>query len=324
MILLPVGLFLSLSVTTYTLIKPNLGALRPPLREQCQAGLSPNFLPVTNTNFDKFLCVLISLFHIGLEPESSPFMAYFFATCLPAIMLFVSVESSRKGRRFIVSYAGLISGMFGQVLTVGVVLPIYWIYFILSARRVKGKVTEAHAEASLFGVLIGWVVPSLALFTMPDPSVTAIFQIAPLISFVCQFAHIVVRSPSTVSHSGFRTVQGAYIVIFIIASSMHLNTLMRFSSIEDFKSLFVPTLYASSIQSAAMNVFQVDFYATVLGCLLASLWFARSQAEVAKLAIWAVVGSLLFSPGAAFVAAALWRESYLEEALIAKEVIKKE
>ncbi len=321
---LALALFPSLSSLAYTLINPNLLAIRPVLREQCQSS-SPgaNYLPVTgNDGFDRFLCVLVSLFDIGLQPERTLFLKYFLATCIPAATLFASVESSRKGRRFVVSYAALVSGMLGQVLTFAVVLPIYWLYFALVARHNTGKVAQGHAEATVFGVFIGWITPSLALFTMTDPGVIAIFQIAPIIAFVAQLGHLLVRPSTTHSASGFRTIQAAYIASFLVASSMHINTLVKFASTDELWAFFIPTLFAKDVSAAVMNVFQVDFLVVSLTWAFGSLWFARDVRDVIVLALWFVVGSVLVGPGAAFAGAALWRESRLESARLQQEKSK--
>ncbi|KAF9052341.1 hypothetical protein BDZ89DRAFT_425242 [Hymenopellis radicata] len=317
-------LFPSLSSLAYTLLNPNLLAIRPVLREQCQSSSpSVNYLPVTgNDGFDRFLCVLVSLFDIGLQPERTLFLKYFFATWIPAATLFMSVESSRKGRRFVVSYSALVSGMLGQLLTFAVVLPLYWLYFVLVGRHNTGKVAQGHAEATLFGVFIGWITPSLALFTMPDPGVTAIFQIAPILAFVAQIGHLLARPSTTHSASGFRTVQAAYIASFVVASSIHLNTLAKFVSTDEFWAFFIPTLFAKDVNAAVMNVFQVDFLVMSLTWAFGSLWFARDVRDVVMLALWSVVGSLLVGPGAAFAGAVLWRESRLEAARLQQEKSK--
>lgn len=314
--ILPLLLFPTISALAGILILPNVAEVEPFFRTQCPPG-SKHYIPLTrNPAVDETLCVLISVFHTGLETKEvmSPFVSYFLATVVPPVMLFISIESSRKGRRFVVSYTSLISGVFAQVVSFAVSMPIFWLYFILSARFVKGRVTQIHAEASVLGMLIGWVIPSIFLVTHVDPVITVAWNFAPITSFISQLLPMLLRAPAT--KSGFRTVQVAYVVCFLVAASVHIKMAMdEFSTLSSMQTFFVPTLREKEIPRAMLNVFQWDFALGVGACMLGSLWFARNAAEVATIALWYPVASVFVGPGAAFTAVALCRESFLEDAL---------
>ncbi|KAK0457769.1 uncharacterized protein EV420DRAFT_1764708 [Desarmillaria tabescens] len=318
-IILPLLLFPALTVLEVTNILPSIQFLGPEIRSSCKPG-SPHFIPHTNNDlFDTRLCGLVSVFHVAMKPELTPFLVYFIGTLAPVAVLFQSFESARKRRRFTTSHSALLFGTLGQLVTFAAVMPFYWICEILSGRtkRRTGKVTQAHAEAAVFGLFIGWVIPSVAMVAMADPGITGLWQFAPIIGFIAGSIHLLFRPPTVHSQSGFRTVQAAYIGAFLVASSIHLSTVFKFRSLDDALAFFFPAMYAVAPTEVVLrhtaNIFQWDFAVGSGSCLLGSLWFAQSVSQLLGLVAWIVVGSVVFGPGAAFAAIALWRESRLSE-----------
>ncbi|SJL03465.1 uncharacterized protein ARMOST_06821 [Armillaria ostoyae] len=319
-IILPLLLFPALTVLEVTNILPSMKFLGPEIRPTCKPG-SPHFIPHTSYDFfDSRLCGLVSVFHVALKPELTPFLVYFIGTLAPVAVLFQSFESARKGRRFATSYSAVLFGILGQLVTFAAVTPFYWVYQILSGnleRQKGGRVTQAQAEAAVFGLFIGWIIPSVAMVAMQDPGITGLWQFAPIIGFIAGSIHLLFRPPTVHSQSGFRTVQAAYIGAFLVASSIHLSALVKFTSLDDALAFFLPASYAIAPTEAVLwhtaNLFQWDFAVGVGCCLLGSLWFARSVSQVLGLAAWIVVGSVAVGPGAAFTAIALWREARLSE-----------
>ncbi|PBK73155.1 hypothetical protein ARMSODRAFT_972660 [Armillaria solidipes] len=302
-VIVPLLLFPALTVLEVTNILPSIKFLGPEIRPACNPG-SPNFIRHTNNDlFDSGLCGLVSVFNVAMKPELMPFLVYFIGTLAPVAVLFQSFESARKGRRFTTT-----------------VMPFYWVYQILSGnleRQKGGRMTQAQAEAAVFGLFIGWTIPSIATVAMQDPGITGLWQFAPVIDFIAGSIHLLFR-PSTVhSQSGFRTVQATYIGAFLVASSLHLSALSKFTSLDDALACFLPASYAIAPTEGVLwhtaNLFQWDFAVGVGCCLLGSLWFARSVSQVLGLAVWIVVGSVAVGPGAAFTAIALWREARLSE-----------
>lgn len=319
-IILPLFLFPALTALEVTNILPSLQFLGPAIRPYCKSG-SPYFIPHTNIAFfDTRLCGIVSVFHVVMKPELMPFLVYFLATMAPVAVLYQSFESARKGRRFTTSHSALLFGTLGQLVTFAAVMPFYWICEILSGRAERqkgGKVTQAHAEAAVFGLFVGWIIPTVVMVAMQDPGITGLWQFAPIIGFISGSVHLLFRPPTVHSQSGFRTVQAAYIGAFLVASSLHLSTVSKFKSLDDILAFFLPASYAIAPTEALLwhtaNLFQWDFAVGAGSCLLGALWFARSVSQLIGLAAWIMVGSVAVGPGAAFAAIALWRESRLSE-----------
>ncbi|KAK0490487.1 hypothetical protein IW261DRAFT_1601325 [Armillaria novae-zelandiae] len=319
-VIVPLLFFPALTVLEVTNILPSIKILGPEILPSCTPG-SPNLIHYTNNDFfNNGLCGMVSVFNVAMTPELMPFLVYFIGTLAPVAVLFQSFESARKGRRFTTSHSAVLFGILGQLATFAAVMPFYWLYQILSGnleRQKGGRMTQAQAEAALFGVFIGWIIPSVAMVTMQDPRITGLWQFAPIIDFIAGSIYLLFHLPTMDSHSGFRTVQAAYIGAFLVATPLHLSALSKFTSLDDALAFFLPASYAIAPIEGVLwhtaNLFQCDF-ALGVGCsLFGSLWFSRSISQVLGLAVWIVVGSVAVGPGAAFTTIVLWREGRLSK-----------
>ncbi|KAK0191466.1 hypothetical protein F5146DRAFT_1001277 [Armillaria mellea] len=312
-VIIPLLLFPALTVLEVTNILPSIKFLGPEIRPACKPG-SPNFIRHTNSDlFDNLLCSVVSVFNVAMKHELMPFLVYFIGTLALVAVLFQSFESARKGRRFTTSHSAVLFGVLGQLVTFAAVMPFYW----QSGEAEWRENDTAAAEAAVFGLFIGWIIPSVVMVTMQDPVVTGLWQFAPIIDFIAGSIHLLFRPPTVHSQSGFRTVQAAYICAFLVAPSLHLSALSKFTSLDDALAFFLPASYAKvpidGVLWYTANLFQWDFAVGVGSCLLGSLWFARNMSQVLGLAVWIVIGSVAVGPGAAFTAIALWREARLYE-----------
>ncbi|KAJ6620264.1 hypothetical protein B0H10DRAFT_1792052 [Mycena sp. CBHHK59/15] len=325
---LPLIIFPTLSALAFHFTLGHLLAsgLGSTLKAQCPPSLanaSPEHTPyrLAYTGvpvLDKRLCGLVSVFHLALTPEALPFLNYFLGTSVPLLAL-SALESVRKG-----SHASLalpvVFGLLSQVMTVGVVLPIYWLIFILTGaarRRVGGdrtRVPKARAEAAVVGLIVGAAIPSVWLVVAKDPYVTAIWQFFPLWQFLSQSANQLVRGRTTHSASGYSWIRALYAGAFLAAAGIHISSAWNTPDLASAKALFLPSL--TPLTSAAPNLQVRNFlqWDAVFGfgsTLVASLWFARNSRQLAYIVLWNVLGSVVVGPGAAIAAVALWRESCL-------------
>ncbi len=156
------------------------------LKLQCPTNSSANLesmpyrLQYTGLfSVDAALCPLVAFFHLAFTPAVRPLLTYFLSTSLPLLAL-PALESVRSGRPAVLALSVLV-GLAGQLFTVGAVLPIFWLVFILSgAARVTPSATaptaisSAHAQAVCFGILVGAAVPSACLLALHAPHVTAL------------------------------------------------------------------------------------------------------------------------------------------------------
>ncbi|KAK0231329.1 hypothetical protein IW262DRAFT_1427202 [Armillaria fumosa] len=319
-VIVPLLLFPALAALEVTNILPSIKFLGPEIQSACKPG-SPNFILHTNNDLiDSGLCGIVSVFNVAMKPELMPFLVYFIGTLAPAAVLFQSFESARKGRRFTTSHSAVLFGILGQLVTFAAVMPLYWLYQILSGNLKKqksGRMTQAQAEAAVFGVFIGWVIPSVAMVTIQDPRITGLWQFAPIIDFIAGSIYLLFHPPTVRSQSGFHTMQTAYVGAFLMATSLHLFALSKFTSLDDALAFFFPASYAIAPTEGVLwytaNLFQWDFAVGIGCCLFGSLWCARSVSQVIWLVVWIMIGSVSVGPGAAFTAIALWREARLSD-----------
>ncbi|KAJ7677227.1 hypothetical protein B0H17DRAFT_1015931 [Mycena rosella] len=320
--ILPLALFPALSVLAFRTIFGHFLAsgLALTLKQQCPPiPTSENAYQLVYTGVpvvDKRLCGLVTLFHLALSSETSPFLNYFFGTALPLLAI-PALESFRRGRHFLLALP-VVFGLIMQLMTVGAILPIYWLIFITtgSARRraakEKSEISQTHAEGVIVGLAVGAGIPSVCLSLLQDPYVTAVWQFFPLLQFLAQTGHLLVRRPN--ANSGYSSIRALYIGIFLLSAATHIGSLLATNNIGDIKALLIPSL--APLTDAQPN-FQVrdflqwDAVFAFGSTLLASLWFAKNAIEVIYIVLWNSIASVAVGPGAAIAAVALWRESQL-------------
>ncbi|KAJ6606390.1 hypothetical protein DFH09DRAFT_7479 [Mycena vulgaris] len=315
----PLALFPALSVLAFrTIFGHSLASgLASTLKQQCLLLAHPyRLVYVGIPAVDKLLCELVTFFHLALSPETSPFLNYFLGTALPLLAI-PALESFRRGRHFLLALP-VVFGQVVQLLTVGAILPIYWLIFIITGsaqrRAVRGKteISQVHAEGVILGLAVGAGVPSICISLLRDPYVTAVWQFFPLLQFFTQTGHLLLRRPN--SNLGYSSVRVLYIGIFLMSAATHIRSLVAAKDIEGIRALLLPSL--APLVSAAPNFQARDFlqWDAVFAfgsTLLATLWFAQSVSQVLYIFLWNAVASVLVGPGAAIAAVALWRESHL-------------
>ncbi|KAJ7349127.1 hypothetical protein DFH08DRAFT_959311 [Mycena albidolilacea] len=296
--------------------------LAPELESQCPDTFEslPYRLQYTGSNaIDVTLCTLVSFFHLAFTPPVRPLLTYFLATFFPLFAI-PAFEAVRTGRPIVLALP-VVLGLAGQLWTIGAMIPLYWLAFILSGAAsakpspsASSSVSSAHAQAVSFSLLAGAVAPSVSLLMLEDPYVTALWQLFPVWQLAAQAGHLLVRPAKPgpgVPANGFGWVQAFYVVTFVVGSSIHVGTLFAAPSLRD---VFLPSV-APRIGEApelnVLNLLQWDAVFAFGSTLLATVWFARTTSQALTIVLWNIVGSVVVGPGAAIAAVALWRESYL-------------
>ncbi|KAJ3778581.1 hypothetical protein FB446DRAFT_440594 [Lentinula raphanica] len=296
------------------------------LSAQCKPELdeAPYLLSYTGIkSIDDTLCGIVVMFHASFGPDVAPFLTYFLVSAIP-ITGFAYFESSRPHRPLLMAYPVLFFQIM-QLISFGVTFSIYWALFILSgASRLSPswntRVTQAHAQAALFGIFIGLVVLTGCMMTLQDPYITAIWQVFPIVASVATLAHLLVRPSSGYRDgSGFGIIRGFYIAAFILTSSMHISFIAS-KDTQELKAFMLPSLHvlppSTSLELQSLNLLQWDAVFGLLSALVGTLWFGKNAKEVFALIAWNLFASPLVGPGAAFAASALWRESWLHSNLV--------
>ncbi|KAJ7733281.1 hypothetical protein B0H14DRAFT_3517424, partial [Mycena olivaceomarginata] len=252
----PLVAFPVLSALALNLTLGNVVAsgLAPELESQCSGTLeSPYRLQYTGSNaIDVTLCTLVSFFHLAFTPPVRPLLTYFLATSFPLFAI-PAFEAVRTGRPTVLALP-VVLGLAGQLWTIGAMIPLYWLAFILSGAAsakpspsASSSVSSAHAQAVSFGLLAGAVAPSVSLLMLEDP------YAGHLLAF--------------------------YIITFIVGSSIHVGTLFATPSLRD---VFLPSV-APRIGEApelnVLNLLQWDAVFAFGSTLLATVWFARTTSQ---------------------------------------------
>ncbi|KAF9456121.1 hypothetical protein BDZ94DRAFT_1230104 [Collybia nuda] len=277
------------------------------------------------------LCPLVTFFHAAIAtPDALSFLTYFVGVAAP-LAIIPAVEGWREGRSLFIAFPVLF-GILCQTLTVGVTMPIYWMLFIITGGASSTRATEAtknpvvsqgHAEAIIFGVVVGAVIPSVAMLVLEDPHVTAIWQPYPVYVTIAQYAHLAIRPASKHSKSGYPTIRALYIGAFIICSSVHFSSIWPIVGDRNkLMTVFLPSLTSpdpsTDVGHKVLHFLKWDMFFGFASFTLATLWFAGGAAHLLLLSIWIMFGTPLIGPGAVVMGAFLWRESCLQIQVVEK------
>ena len=253
--------------------------------------------------------------------DSFVFATYFIVIGAPLVVV-PTVEGWRAGRSRFIAYP-VIFGILFQIMTVGLTMPLYWLIFILTGgtrsrylNPANAIISQAAAEAVVFGIIVGAVIPSVGMLGLNDPYVTAIWQPFPIYISLAQYMHLLFRPSSRYPQSGYQTICGLYIATFILCSSVHIATIWPIieGDLRMFRRVFVPsiTIPPTTIEHGVHHMLKWDFAVAFVSSNLVTLWFAKSKRQLAFLVAWSAFAIPAFGPGATMIGAFLWRETSLQ------------
>lgn len=273
------------------------------------------------TELDLRICALVALFQALLDPAYRPLVAELF-TSLAAVTMIPFVEAAREKRSILLRMPAAIGILF-QLFSFAFIMPLYYVALILTgaaiSKPVEGhgmKITQGSAEALLFALIVGYIIPTACMVVFQDVTSTALWQGYPIIMALAQFSHLIIRPSSRYVKSGYATIQAMYGLIFVASAFLHIYyTWPLFFDIEQFQKVMVPHLALSerplSLPEGVAAVIQWDSVFGVGSTLLVTFWFARSTRDIVLLVLWHVVVSVAFGPGAAIAGVLMVREARL-------------
>jgi hypothetical protein len=280
-------------------------------------------------SIDGLLCILVAFFQSSFDPTTFPFAADFLASWSGPVAL-TFIEAARSGRSTVLAFPAVL-GLFYQTRGAGFTFPLFWLALILSGHtrldRGSARIDQARAEAALFAVLGGFVLPSVLMLILQDPVVTAAWQFFPAWMWALQATHLFIRPSSRHHTSGYWTVQATFIFTFITSAISHVAAIGATQDLGLLRDLYVPPIAppdpATTTLQLATHVFlQWDAIFTLGSSLFGTLWFAGNTKEAALIALWDVIATVVVGPGAAVSGVLLWREWTLNGA--PEDVSKKE
>ena len=250
----------------------------------------------------------------------SSFLTYFSANGGPFVILPI-VEAYRTGQNRLLAYP-LIWGLCSQLFTLGLTSTIYCFVFLLLGGVERGRksdirlITQADAEAIVFGVIAGAVIPTAAMVVLQDPYVIAVWQLYPIYVSIAHFLHLQIRPASQYSQSGHRTIQALFIGLFIISSSIHISIVWpMIKDYDTLRELFIPSVTmldpSTDLALQAFDLLKWDFAFSFVSVAVTSLWFASNLKQFMAIIAWYIVATPTIGFGAAVMGVAVWRDNVL-------------
>ncbi|KIJ60618.1 hypothetical protein HYDPIDRAFT_138813 [Hydnomerulius pinastri MD-312] len=301
------------------------GGLEAKLNAICDASSGIESLTLDYTGMpdvDKVVCGMVGFFHALMDPTYRPLLAELAAT-MAVLSIIPFVEAAREKRSFFLRTPAAVGVIF-QLLTLGVIMPLYSLLFIVTgaAGRKPGptsgaKINQANAEALLFALFVGYIIPTVCMIIFEDPIVTAIWQAFPLLMEVAQFVHRVIRPPSRYIESGYRTVQATFIFIFLASTAIHAFYVWPLlGDFETLREMFVPSVVAQNPATSSLSDGVAAFikWDVIIGggsTILSTAWMANGVLEFIAIILWHSVAIVLLGPGASIAGVLLWKEAKL-------------
>jgi len=269
------------------------------------------------------ICVEVMAFLAPVEgllgSLSFPYFAYFNIIFAP-LYLMILVEANRLRRPLILSLP-LITGILLLTLTAGPIIPLYCLAFVLtgaaSAQHTNKEIPEfaisrKNAEAIAFGVIVGYVIPSIGLVAYQDmPSFVIWFAFHFWMSMFQTIWRV--ARPDTRQVDG-KIVQGLYAATFVVASVTHIIAVgSRIHDLRVLGSFFLPPMSALEPTPTLsptwdLDLFQWDAVLSLAAVMIATMWFAKDAKERSRLLMWHAAATVTVGPGASVCGAFLWRE----------------
>lgn len=276
-----------------------------------------------NLEVDKVLCGMGVFYHTAMTPSYIPFFLEFTGV-IAAMSLIPFAEAARDHRSsFLGNGVPGTVGMLAQLLGPGLVMPLYYLLFVTTgaADRKPGsaggaKINQGNAEALLFG-LMGCIIPTASMVLFQDPTVTAIWQLFPIIMEIAQFCHRIIRPPSRLTESGYYTVQATYATVLVASTAIHIQYVWPLlSNIDALKQLFLPSFGSSDPGAAPLldgifYFFKWDFTLSVVSTYFLPLWFTDDLLSCVVVIVWCIATTIVLGPGAAIASILMWREEKL-------------
>ena len=243
------------------------------------------------------------------------------------LYLMTHVEAFRHRRPLVLS-APLITGILLLMMTAGPIMPLYCFAFVITGAASfqnsgstpsEFAINRKDAEAVAFGMIVGYVIPSIALTAFRDMPTYGLW-----VGFHGYMAML--RTTWRVARSDTPQVdttiiKGLYALTFVVTSVLHIVlVLSRIHDAQLLKDFFLPPL--SSLEPSTtlsptwvLDLLQWDKALAMIAAMVATLWFAKDGKQRSLLLTWHIISTITVGPSASICGALLWREICLTKGL---------
>ena len=315
-VLLPALLFTSLAFAARHFVLGNFDRAGGLLSSQCHPDAGPNSIRYFGVGpIDEILCLFVAFYRTSFDPTLLPFTAAYWVSLTSPIALSL-VEAARSGRSTLLAFPAILSLVY-HFQGAGFAFSLFWLTFIILGHtrldRVAARIDQPRAEAALFAVLAGYVLPYTLMLILQDPFTTAVCQFLPVWLWMARAAYLFIRPSSRYNASGYWAVQATFIYTFIASAMTHIAVIQAVNDLTLLKDLYLPPIVApnpatTNVQRVVHETLQWDGIIASGSSLLGTLWFARNAKQVVLITLWNVIATTIVGPGAALSGVLLWRE----------------
>ncbi|KZT54348.1 hypothetical protein CALCODRAFT_499979 [Calocera cornea HHB12733] len=331
------------------------------LRNYCPEGAPPSdflWFPASlgswTTIVNDTLCLLTTCFELILR---SPWSEISFgtapggggremswqllATVLPPLGV-MYLEAERPSASIWVKYP-FVWGLAYQNLGAGVVCPLYY-FLLLVTSEPRAPVPSHRGEAVLVGLVLGYILPTVAMCYFEDYRITLAWQFFPLIMALFRDAWAFVRPAAAGEDPGYgdfwaRMVQG---LALAIGGTVHLMAILEAAELDGgyakmwiaWERTFLPVEVPSPADAegylwhTVANFLKWDWIFIFITSYITGIFAvaqtrtARAKKELADIGTWTIMtGSfILLGPAALLAGTWMWRDDILWEEREGKRV----
>ena len=330
-VLLPLLIFPFLTFTAvYFILHQSLvqNGLQLKISTICHPDFAPHpyQLPYTNiTEVDQLLCGMVAFFHALVDPAYNALLAVLFPAVGVAVLI-PFLEASRDNPPFALRMPTAIGVLF-QLATMGVIMPFYSLLFVITYAASSQPsaipnstlmINQGNAEALLFGLLLGYILPTTFMVSFVHSSVTATWQGFPILFAFAIFVHKLIRPPSRLAQSGHATVMVTLAFTFLLSGLLHMIYVWPIiTDTAALRTMFLPVidpafdLEKTSLVDGVLTFVKWDLVFSLGSVILGTFWAADRLLTLVGMLVWYGIATILVGPAAAIAGVFLLRERQL-------------
>jgi hypothetical protein len=250
---------------------------------------------------------------IGLRLYTAELLA-----ALQAVLVIILLDAATRFKSTTISIVvPAFAGVMAQLGGGAVIYPIYFCFTQLVPSSSAVGVRDARrSEAAVFGMLVGCVVPTMAMFFRDNIYATALWQAYPILVGILQALYLSVRPWSTKpSQSHAANYIGSFLVM-AFSLIVHIANIRQYpGTIWNFLQLYIPSLVepaqtTGSAYEGILYFFRWDGFFIFFDTYLFGLLITPNlnPLDVIGAVLWIWIGSAALGFGGSLGGLWMWRE----------------